>query len=107
MRYLLVGRGRMGRAIEREAARRGHHKVAELGSDTGALLAGGTSAAREIRDAEVAFEFTAPGAARDNVLGLVRRGIPVVCGTTGWEVDAEFRQAVGEAPAGAVVASNF
>ena len=41
MRYALVGRGRMGRAIEIEAGRRGHRKLAELGSTESGTIASG------------------------------------------------------------------
>jgi 4-hydroxy-tetrahydrodipicolinate reductase len=107
MRYALVGVGRMGRAIECQADRRGHVKVAELDVMHGSRLAAGELGPAELGHAEVAFEFTVPEAGRDNVLGLVRLGIAVVCGTTGWAADDEFRRAVEQAPAGAVVASNF
>ncbi|MBN1514088.1 MAG: dihydrodipicolinate reductase [Phycisphaerae bacterium] len=79
MRIALVGLGKMGRAIETVAGERGHEVTArvELG---GPALAEVVEAARP----DVAFEFTQPSAARENVTALLRLRVPVVCGTTGW-----------------------
>jgi 4-hydroxy-tetrahydrodipicolinate reductase len=107
MRYALVGHGRMGHAIATEAARRGHEQVARLDSEDALRLTDGTLTAADLGDAEVVFEFTIPAAARHNVLTLTGLGIPVVCGTTGWELDRESRKALGDAPAGAVIGANF
>lgn len=99
MKVAIVGHGRMGVEIAALAASRGHGVVATL--DRGDPLDGA-------RGAEVAFEFTEPAAAEANVAALLRSGIHVVCGTTGWDpakagIDAIAR----EAGRGAIVAPNF
>jgi 4-hydroxy-tetrahydrodipicolinate reductase len=95
----IVGNGKMGVEIAKAAGARGHVVVATL--DRGDALEGA-------RGAEVAFEFTDPSAAAGNVATLLRSGLHVVCGTTGWDpakagVDAIAREA-GKA---AIVAPNF
>ena len=99
MKVAIVGNGKMGVEIARVAASRGHEVVATL--DRGDAL-------DAARGAEVAFEFTEPAAAAANVEALLRLGLHVVCGTTGWDptkagVDALAR----EAGRGAIVAPNF
>jgi len=108
MKYALVGYGRMGRAIEAAAAARGHALAAVVDrSGSGRRRAAAFSGLKQAGVA-VAFEFTAPSAARDNVVALLKHGIPVVCGTTGWDAAAAaFRRAVRSARAGAVIAPNF
>ena len=76
-RVALVGMGRMGRALEALAPERGCEVVAALG-------AGARVTAESLGGAEVAIEFTVPGAAAGNVLACAAAGCPVVSGTTGW-----------------------
>lgn len=97
MRLAIVGYGRMGRAIEAVAISRGH-EVASRGS-VEAALAG---------DVAAAFEFTRPDVASANVRALLAGGVPVVCGTTGWDPsDPEVARAAAEGGVAAVVAPNF
>ena len=97
LRILVIGDGKMGRAIAQLAAERGHEIVARLGAgdntDGAAIRA---SAGR----ADVAIEFTEPGAARANVAACVAADLPVVTGTTGWyealpEIEAEVARRNG------------
>lgn len=76
MNVLLVGYGKMGKTIERVAKERGHQIAGKIDIDN-------------LRDldtvtADVAIEFSRPDAAYENVRKCIQRGIPVVCGTTGW-----------------------
>jgi len=78
MNILLIGYGKMGKAIEQIAINRGHAIVAKV--DT-----------RQERDQlnpsfsiDVAIEFSQPEAAIENLKFCFDRKIPVVCGTTGW-----------------------
>jgi 4-hydroxy-tetrahydrodipicolinate reductase len=108
MRYALVGYGKMGRAIESVASARGHTlgPIVDRASRDGRIA--GTIEEASWRAVKVAFEFTEPGAARDHVVALLRRGIPVVCGTTGWDAeDPAIRRAARASKAGAVIAPNF
>ena len=108
MRYALVGYGRMGRAIDAAAAARGHRRA--LVVDRGAR---GRGTVRSVESAlwkgvDVAFEFTEGEGAAERVLALLAAGVPVVCGTTGWDAAASgLRTAARRARAGAVVAPNF
>src|SRR5438132_14139974 len=103
MRILLVGHGRMGRL------------VASLAGEYGCTIAGivdGRSApgpdgvgADRWGDVEVAIDFSSPEAVMANVPMLVRRGINVVVGTTGWQKhEVAIRKAVTDSNAGLVAA---
>lgn len=81
MRLLVIGDGKMGRAIAQLAEERGHAVVAVLGAGDNLDGAGIRAHAAQ---ADVAIEFTEPGAARANVAACVEAGLPVVTGTTGW-----------------------
>lgn len=82
MRILIIGDGKMGRAIEQLARERGHTIHAVLGE--GANAHGAAIDEAVAVQVDVAIEFTEPGAARDNIVACVGVGIPVVTGTTGW-----------------------
>jgi 4-hydroxy-tetrahydrodipicolinate reductase len=75
MKILLVGYGKMGQAIEKIAVERGHAIVGRVDIQTNDTITSG---------ADVAIEFTQPGAAVDNITKCLSAGIPVVSGTTGW-----------------------
>jgi 4-hydroxy-tetrahydrodipicolinate reductase len=108
MKFALVGYGKMGVAIEAAALARGHTLgpiVDRTSRGRGIVRAIGEASWRGVG---VAFEFTEPGAAKEHVVELLRRGIPVVCGTTGWDAaDVIVRRAVRASKAGAVIAPNF
>lgn len=60
--------------------------------------------------ADVAVDFTVPGATRGIVEGLVAAGVHAVVGTTGWSAEAldAVRDRLGRTPAtGVVIAPNF
>jgi 4-hydroxy-tetrahydrodipicolinate reductase len=103
--YAIAGHGRMGRAIEREAAARGHRCVATLGADA---LRGAPAALRQVlAGAEVAFEFSVAEAAEHNIRALLAAGVPVVCGTTGWQRTAELSRVARDSGTGLIVSPNF
>ncbi len=77
-RLALIGAGKMGRALALLAAEREWPVVATLHR-------GEAISRQALKDADVALEFTTPGAAPENVLACVRAGVPVVSGTTGWD----------------------
>ena len=68
----------MGHMIESVALERGHEIVARI--DAGDAF--------DLKDAEVAIEFTTPLTAKDNILRAWAQGVPVVCGSTGWDAAA-------------------
>ena len=88
MRIAIIGYGKMGHMIETIALERGHEVVARI--DAGDAF--------DLKDAEVAIEFTTPATAKDNILRAWAQNVPVVCGSTGWNVEElrdeslEFRE---------------
>jgi 4-hydroxy-tetrahydrodipicolinate reductase len=96
--------GKMGQAIAELAPSRGWEVVARL--DEGDTAAGITKAA--LGGADVAVEFTVPGAAAGNVRGILAAGCPVVVGTTGWYDQLPGISAGVTASGGALLtATNF
>ena len=79
MNYLIIGYGKMGKAINEIAKKRGHHLVDIIDNENDWIYK-----AASIKIADVAFEFTQPKAAPTNILKCFSANIPVVCGTTGW-----------------------
>lgn len=79
MKILLLGYGKMGKTIEQIALNRGHEIAGRIDVNNRADL---DALGKE--DVDVAIEFSSPEAALDNVRDCLKRGWPVVCGTTGW-----------------------
>ena len=78
MRIAIIGYGKMGHMIEAVALERGHEVVARI--DAGDTF--------DLNGAEVAIEFTTPLTAKENILRAWAQGVPVVCGSTGWDAAA-------------------
>jgi 4-hydroxy-tetrahydrodipicolinate reductase len=79
MRIALIGYGKMGKAIEEVAIKRGHEIVIKI--DQPNL----NEFTREnLIKADVAIEFTSPHTAYDNVKKCIEFDVPVICGSTGW-----------------------
>ena len=76
MKIVLIGYGKMGKTIERIAESRGHEIAGRIDVGDDITLFNKT--------ADVAIEFTQPEAAVHNLKACFEKGIPVVCGTTGW-----------------------
>jgi 4-hydroxy-tetrahydrodipicolinate reductase len=75
VKILLIGYGKMGKAIEAIAHERGHQIAGVV--DVGGSIADAPAA-------DVAIEFTHPEAAVPNIMACLRKNLPVVVGTTGW-----------------------
>lgn len=103
MNYAIIGYGRMGRAVDEQAAARGHRRLAIV--DDPAADAALDPAA--VFGSEVAFEFTVADVAERNITVLLASGISVVCGTTGWQPSAALERVARSADAALVVAPNF
>ena len=103
MKIALIGYGKMGHAVEAAAHGRGHATGATI--DTPADWQGCTEA---LKGCDVAFEFSTPATAVENILRCFDAGLPVVSGTTGWnsrlEEVVELCRRRGQA---LFVASNF
>ena len=79
MKIVLLGYGKMGKAIEETALSRGHHIAAKVDVDNRIEL---DQISAEVAD--VAIEFSQPNAAYENIKWALSQHIPVVSGTTGW-----------------------
>ena len=87
MKIALIGYGRMGHMIEQIALERGHQIVARIDIDNRYDMDSPAFA-----DADVAIEFTTPQTARQNVLDAWKRGVSVVCGSTGWDAQSFIKE---------------
>ncbi|MBR5327640.1 MAG: 4-hydroxy-tetrahydrodipicolinate reductase [Paludibacteraceae bacterium] len=88
MKIALIGYGKMGHMIESIAKERGHKIVSIIDQNN---LDEFESIA--FASADIAIEFTTPQTAASNILRAWAAGIPVVCGTTGWNVDSIKQEA--------------
>jgi 4-hydroxy-tetrahydrodipicolinate reductase len=103
MKIALIGYGKMGRAIEEAALKKGHAIVLKIDQPN---LTDFTK--ENMTKADVAIEFTGPQSAFDNVKNCLEFGIPVVCGSTGWtESMEEIKKSCGEWNGSFIYSSNF
>lgn len=103
MRITLIGYGKMGKAIEKIALERGHTIAYKIDQTNQHLL-------QELSPAytDVAIEFTNPESAPENIRHCINRGVPVICGSTGWLADKEAIETLCLQQKGAFFyASNF
>lgn len=89
MKIAIIGYGKMGHMIEEIALQRGHEIVGIIdptvcASECSLPILDFDSDA--YRNAEVAIEFSTPATAESNVRASWAQGVPVVCGSTGWDV---------------------
>jgi len=75
MKIALLGYGRMGKAIEKIALKRGHEIVLKVDSGHKDF---------DISLADVAIDFSNPKAAFQNIYNCIENNVPVISGTTGW-----------------------
>ena len=96
MKIALIGYGKMGRMIESVALSRGHEIVCIIDAQpipcpslNGKKIFTPDKgfASEAFRSADVAIEFSRPEAAERNIRAALAQGVPVVCGTTGWDVE--------------------
>ena len=87
MKIALIGYGKMGHMIESIALERGHKIVCIIDQNN---LCDFESEA--FASADVAIEFTTPQTAEQNIRRAWAAGVPVVCGTTGWDVESLKQQ---------------
>lgn len=75
MNIALIGYGRMGKAIEEILVQRGHNVVLKISR---------TPLPEELKNIDVAIEFSKPEYAFDNLKVLLENKVATICGTTGW-----------------------
>ncbi len=103
MRILLVGYGKMGKAIEQVALQRSHHIAYRISSSNATTLA-----TINPKTVDVALEFSQPATAYSNICQCLSKNIPVISGTTGWLDKKEALHAYCKAHQGTFFyASNF
>jgi 4-hydroxy-tetrahydrodipicolinate reductase len=106
MRIAIVGYGKMGRLVEAAALARGHEIVARFDAKNNEGGAGLTP--HSLAGADVAIEFSTPGAVLANLERLINLDLPTVVGTTGWdETRGEIRQLVAARDGALVYGANF
>lgn len=96
MRFAIVGYGKMGHEIEKILLERGHSVALKIDVDNRELL----QSPQAFEGVDAAIEFTSPATAFDNITALLRMGVPVLSGSTGWmerkaEADELCRQLGG------------
>ena len=79
MKTAIIGYGKMGREIEKILRDRGHEIALTIDVDNAADLT-----AENLKDVDVAIEFTTPSTAYGNIRTCLESGTAVVSGTTGW-----------------------
>lgn len=90
----------MGKAIEAVLAKQGHR--------LGYINNGEPLDKHRLAEVDVAIEFSRPESAYSNITQLLRLGVPIVCGTTGWlERKPEVEALAKELKVGFLYASNF
>jgi 4-hydroxy-tetrahydrodipicolinate reductase len=103
MRIALIGYGKMGKAIERAALKRGHEIVLKIDLDNSQDLT-----KENLSGADVAIEFTGPSSAPENLMKCAAAPIPVICGSTGWLNEySSVREAFEKSGSAFLYASNF
>jgi len=99
MKIAILGYGRMGKTIEKIALERNHEIVYKTSEKINT---------EELKEAEVAIDFSIPDAAFENITTCFKNNIPVICGTTGWL--SHYEEAVNicnEEKSAFIYASNF
>ena len=101
MKIAIIGYGKMGHMIESIALERGHEIVCIIDQNN---LCDFESEA--FASADVAIEFTTPHTAEQNIRHAWAAGVPVVCGTTGWDIEA-IKQEATKREVGLIWSSNY
>ena len=105
MKIILLGYGKMGKAIEGIALERGHDIVGRIDRQTAEAL---NPAKLRAYGAQLAIEFSTPQAAPGLVSLALEAGLPVVSGTTAWEEGLAQAKTLCQSQLGALFhASNF
>jgi 4-hydroxy-tetrahydrodipicolinate reductase len=99
MKIALLGYGKMGKAIEEIALKRNHKIVFILDKE---IKKG------NLKDADIAINFSVPNAAKENIMIALNFSIPVVSGTTGWIDNLDtVKDFCNKKKTGFIYASNF
>ena len=103
MKILLLGYGKMGKTIEKIALDRGHTIVGKIDMQNRAEMD-----KLQTGDVDAAIEFSSPESAFENITYCLKKGWPVVSGTTGWlEHRTEIEKLCSEKNGSFFYASNY
>src|SRR3712207_4976091 len=103
MKIALIGYGKMGKAIEEIALQKGHEVVLKINIENTEDLTHDN-----LKNADVAIEFTGPHSAVDNLKTCFDAGVPIVCGSTGWLAEwNNVKQYCSDKNGALVYASNY
>ncbi|MBI2966513.1 MAG: 4-hydroxy-tetrahydrodipicolinate reductase [Bacteroidetes bacterium] len=79
LKIALIGYGKMGKAVEKIAISRGHRIALKIDLDNMKSLS-----QKALRGSDAVIEFTGNNSAYKNVIFCLNAGLPVICGSTGW-----------------------
>ena len=105
LNLIVLGPGKTGSLVAEVARERGH-QVQSIDADVNLNAAWLTS--ENLRDVDVAIDFTEPDAVLANIAACIRARKAMVVGTTGWYSEIErIRGEVEQAGSGFVFGANF
>ncbi len=96
----LLGFGKMGQLIAKTARDRGHHVLLTIDSST-------DLSQLSFEGVDVAVEFSVPAVAEQLCTFALEAGVPVVSGSTGWEVEPLRQRVLKENLPGYLHATNM
>ena len=106
MKIALIGQGAMGQLVAKLAAERNHEVAVTLDARDADRPTEELSAA--LRECDVAIDFSVAAAVPRNIELCMLAGVPLVEGTTGWEIDRnELVRTVEEAEGTLLYGANF
>ncbi len=84
MKIALLGYGKMGKEVEKISIAKHSQIILKVNSENSSIIT-----PEQLKKADIAIEFSRPEVAFQNVIKCFEAGIPVVCGTTGWQSELE------------------
>jgi 4-hydroxy-tetrahydrodipicolinate reductase len=104
MKIALLGYGKMGKMIDELIQRGGRHEVILKADEFNR----NTLSADDLKQADVAIDFSVPAAVMTNATLCLNAGLPLVIGTTGWyEQLGELKELCTKKNGAIIYASNF
>lgn len=79
MKIAIIGYGKMGKEIEKIAIERNHEVILKIDNNNLSAFS-----KENLKNVDVAIDFSTPESAYNNILNCFDAGVPVVSGTTGW-----------------------
>jgi 4-hydroxy-tetrahydrodipicolinate reductase len=105
MHFLVLGKGKTGSLVAEIARERGHN-VRSLDVTENQHASGLTAA--NLSGVDAVIDFTAPGAAVENMTAVLNSGSRIVVGTTGWYAHLGDMKSLAEAHGGGLLyGTNF